>query len=108
MIDEGVEYIANTRARYVGERRNPWDEAECGHHYARAMASWAAIPALSGFSYDGVEKRIDAEPRVTPRKFRSFWSSGTGWGVFSQNFDARQKKFTLSVKHGALACSEVR
>jgi len=31
MIDEGVEYIANTRARYDGEKRNPWDEAECGH-----------------------------------------------------------------------------
>ncbi len=108
MVDQGLELIDNIRLRYDGERRNPWDEAECGHHYARAMASWAAIPALSGFSYDGVEKRVAAEPRITPKKFQSFWSSGTGWGVFAQTFDARQKKFTLSVKHGSLACREVR
>ena len=29
------------------------EEAECGHHYARAMASWAAVLALSGFRYHG-------------------------------------------------------
>ncbi len=40
MIDQGVESIGNIRSRYDGEKRNPWDEAECGHHYARAMASW--------------------------------------------------------------------
>ena len=41
MAREGVECIANIRARYDGEKRNPWDEAECGHHYARAMAAWS-------------------------------------------------------------------
>ncbi|MEA2260599.1 MAG: non-lysosomal glucosylceramidase, partial [Acidobacteriaceae bacterium] len=35
MIDQGVESIGNIRSRYDGEKRNPWDEAECGHHYAR-------------------------------------------------------------------------
>ena len=43
MVDEGVECVRNMRARYDGEKRNPWDEAECGHHYARAMASWSAV-----------------------------------------------------------------
>ena len=38
MVREGVECITSIRARYDGERRNPWDEAECGSHYARAMA----------------------------------------------------------------------
>ena len=53
MIEQGLECIQNIRSRYDGEKRNPWDEAECGHHYARAMASWSGIVALSGFEYDG-------------------------------------------------------
>ncbi|HEY1341111.1 MAG TPA: GH116 family glycosyl-hydrolase, partial [Bryobacteraceae bacterium] len=53
MVEQGVECIAEIRRRYDGERRNPWDEAECGHHYARAMASWSGILALSGFHYHG-------------------------------------------------------
>ena len=38
---------------FPGRRRNPFDEAECGHHYARAMASWGLVVALTGFGYDG-------------------------------------------------------
>jgi hypothetical protein len=50
-----LEIIMAIRARYDGLKRNPFNEAECGHHYARAMASWAAILALSGFEYSAVE-----------------------------------------------------
>lgn len=39
MEKEGLEAIKNIRDRYDGKKRNPFDEAECGHHYARAMAS---------------------------------------------------------------------
>jgi non-lysosomal glucosylceramidase len=45
--------VAAVRERFAGARRNPFDEAECGHHYARALASWGLIVALTGFSYDG-------------------------------------------------------
>ena len=45
MEQEGLQCIQNIRDRYDGRKRNPFDEAECGHHYARAMASWAAILA---------------------------------------------------------------
>jgi non-lysosomal glucosylceramidase len=31
--------VEAVRQRHDGERRNPWDEPECGHHYARAMSS---------------------------------------------------------------------
>ena len=39
-------------------KRSPFDEAECGHHYGRAMASWSALLALTGFQYSGVTKEI--------------------------------------------------
>ena len=58
MVNEGVECITNIRSRYDGEKRNPWDEAECGHHYARAMAAWSSFVALSGFDYIGASRAV--------------------------------------------------
>jgi hypothetical protein len=105
MVDEGAEYIANTRARYDGEKRNPWDEAECGHHYARAMSSWSSVVALSGFGYDGAQEAVIAIPRLPHRAFRSFWASGTGWGEFSYAPGSRGGTFfTLRVLAGNLRC----
>ena len=79
---EGLGCIAATRRRYDGERRNPWDEAECGHHYARAMAAWSGVVALSGFHYNAGKLTISPSSRLT--EFRSFWATGTGWGVFTK------------------------
>ena len=102
MVAEGVELIENIRRRYDGERRNPWNEAECGHHYARAMASWAAIPALSGFGYDGREKRVTAMPAMNRASFSSFWSNATAWGSFNQKTGAKRSDFSLDVAGGSL------
>jgi familyl 116 glycosyl hydrolase-like protein len=85
MIKEGTECIASIRARYDGERRNPWDEAECGHHYARAMAAWSGILAISGFRYHGGTQALVVAPKLVPSEFRCIWSTGTGWGVFQVN-----------------------
>ena len=38
--------VRDIRARYDGIRRNPFDEAECGHHYARALAAWTVYKAF--------------------------------------------------------------
>lgn len=40
------EIVRDIRSRYDGEKRNPFDEAECGHHYARALASWSVFKAF--------------------------------------------------------------
>ncbi len=78
-IDNGLKCIGAIRDRYDGLKRNPFDEAECGHHYARAMASWAAILALTGFEYSAVDKRVGFAAPTESR--RHFWSSGYAWGV---------------------------
>ncbi len=99
MTKQGIECITNIRARYDGERRNPWDEAECGHHYARAMASWSGVLALSGFEYHAGEQRLAVFPKIRKDDFRCFWSTGLGWGVFSQ----RPNRVEIRVHHGSLA-----
>ena len=104
MADQGVECIHNVRSRYDGEKRNPWDEAECGHHYARAMASWSSVVAVSGFDYDGPRGAVQMFPRMSGNSFRCFWSSGTGWGVFSVQRSGAGAQCTLEVMTGRLAC----
>ena len=108
MIEQGLECIQNIRARYDGEKRNPWDEAECGHHYARAMASWSGVVALSGFEYDGPRAAVVAVPRVPHKKFQCFWSTGTGWGTFSYGVaGANGTRLSIQVLAGKLPCRSI-
>jgi len=104
MEREGIDCIRSIRARYDGEKRNPWDEAECGHHYARAMAAWSGLLALSGFRYDGLSAAVVALPSVTAPEFRCFWSTPNGWGRFRTSLQGKLARFSIDVDHGALAC----
>jgi non-lysosomal glucosylceramidase len=73
----GLECIDNIRSRYDGKKRSPFNEAECGHHYARAMASWAAILALTGFHYSAIDKTMTFAAKLGLH----FWSTGYAWGT---------------------------
>ena len=105
MVREGLECITNIRARYDGERRNPWDEAECGSHYARAMAAWAGLLAISGFRYHGRTGEVTVLPRLPVAGFRCFWSTGTGWGTFA--FGRSGDQLRIHVLSGSLSCRSV-
>ena len=98
MEEEGLEVMKNIRARYNGSRRNPFDEAECGHHYARAMASWSSVLALSGFHYSGVEKQI----KFTSRPGTYFWSNGSAWGTCVIGETEGQMEVDFTVLYGGI------
>ncbi len=99
MIDEGVQMVKAVRDRYDGERRNPWNEIECGSNYARSMASYALLNAFSGFEFDMVKKHIGFSPLPYKGKvFRSFWSLNSAWGSFEQ----RAGSITFRVLYGNL------
>ena len=99
----GVLCIRNIRDRYDGNKRNPFDEAECGHHYARAMASWAATLALSGFHYSGVTRTMTVNEQ--PGTF--FWSNGYAWGTITKTKAADGLHVSLAVLNGKLPCQTV-
>jgi hypothetical protein len=99
-IANGLKCIRAIRARYDGKRRSPFDEAECGHHYARAMASWAAVLALTGFRYSGVDCSI--EFAATGAASTVFWSNGYAWGTCRRKPAKRGVEVELTVLHGSL------
>jgi len=83
LVDEGLSIVQAIRGRYDGEKRNPWSEIECGSNYARSMASYSLLNALSGFEFDLVKGLIGFHPvRYEDGRFRTLWSLGSGWGTF--------------------------
>jgi uncharacterized protein (DUF608 family) len=100
LTDEGVRCIENVRRRYDGRRRNPFDEPECGHHYARAMASWAAVLALTGFHYSAVRGEVTFAPADRPAVW--FWSAGDAWGTVRQEPGRDAVHMELEVLFGTL------
>lgn len=96
---EGLEVIRNIRDRYDGSKRNPFDEAECGHHYTRAMASWAGILAQSGFKFSAVEQSMQFHPKTG----KWFWSNGSAWGTCHISKENGDWVVDLMVLHGAFS-----
>ena len=91
-VDEGLEIVEALRARHDGIRRNPWNEVECGNHYARSMASWALLLALSGAQVDPTNGNMSfpagSELCSDGKPFRTFWSNGRAWGTYAVEEEA--------------------
>ena len=78
LITEGEDIVKAVRDRYDGEKRNPWNEIECGSNYARSMASYALMSIYSGFSFDMTKKHIGFAPIQSSGKY--LFSACESWG----------------------------
>jgi hypothetical protein len=103
LVAEGLEVVGACRARYDGKTRNPFDEYEWGHWYARAMASYALLQALGGARFDAVEGILHLEPAVRG-DFRCFLSTATGYGTVG----VTDGKPFVQVVSGAITVKELR
>jgi hypothetical protein len=101
-IQEGLEIVRAVRDRYDGRVRNPFNEYECGHWYARALSSYGLIQALTGVKYDGLEKKLKIAPNIEG-DFKTFFSTATGFGTVGVN---NGKPF-LEVKHGVIEVAHI-
>jgi non-lysosomal glucosylceramidase len=98
--------VAAARDRFSGRRRNPFDEAECGHHYARALSSWGLVPALTGFRYDARTGTMTFAPAADRTTW--FWSSGAAWGTVEQTpTSGGQSEVSLQVMDGRVHVDRV-
>jgi uncharacterized protein (DUF608 family) len=84
LVDEGLKLVRTARERHDGHRRNPWNEVECGHHYARSLASWGVLTALCGQHVDLVNGKVSFAPRINEDDFHCFFSTGRSWGIYHQ------------------------
>ncbi|MGO9109895.1 MAG: GH116 family glycosyl hydrolase [Thermoguttaceae bacterium] len=103
MVQEGLAVTRAVHNRYHPSRRNPWNEVECGDHYARSMASYGVFLAACGYEYHGPKRYLAFAPRLSPENFRAAFTTAEGWGTFTQKDDAGRRKAVLAVRWGKLA-----
>lgn len=98
-VEKGLDLVRAVRERHDGRRRNPFNEFECGPHYARAASSWAVYEALCGLQIDLREEAelpdggdvsipepvnehgFAVDPAVEAEPFCCFWITGDAWGT---------------------------
>jgi uncharacterized protein (DUF608 family) len=102
MLTETLAICRAIHDRYHPSKHNPYNEIECGDHYARALASWGVLLGLAGFAYHGPKKSLGFAPRITPENFRSVFTTAAAWGTFSQLREAARQVHQLDVKWGTL------
>ncbi|HEY3992173.1 MAG TPA: GH116 family glycosyl-hydrolase [Ktedonobacteraceae bacterium] len=103
MVEEGLKILAALRARYSGNRRNPYNEIECGDHYSRAMAGWSVLDALSGFRYNALADALTFAPAGEPQDIlRVPFITRDGWGTFAKHKAARGWQIDLTCTFGQI------
>lgn len=100
---QGLQAIKNVRDRFDGKKRNPYNEFECGHHYARAMAAWTAVLAWTGFQYSAPDKSIS----FADRPGNHFWSTGYAWGTARISESQGKRKVVIQPLYGELLLKKV-
>ena len=100
LVNEGLSVIRAVHLRYDGAKHNPWNEVECGDHYARSMSAWGCVLALQGYLYDGPNGLIGFAPNYKPEDFTGFFTAAEGWGNLVQKRDGNMQRSRIEVRWG--------
>jgi uncharacterized protein (DUF608 family) len=100
-VKEGLEIVRTCRGRYNGAVRNPFDEYEAGHWYARALSSYALLEAMTGVRYDAVDQCLYVNSKIGD--FTTFLSTATGFG----NVIFRKGTAVLNVVYGKIPVEKI-
>jgi len=108
LSQEAEQILRAIAGRYDGTRRNPWNEIECGDHYARAMSSYGVLLAALGFYYDGPNGVLTFGPQLAPEDCRAFYAAGTSWGGYHQQIQGDRLAAEVEVDKGSLELKTLR
>jgi hypothetical protein len=107
MLTEALAICHGIEQRYEPAKHNPFNEVECGDHYARALASWGVYTALCGYEHNGPKGHLGFAPRglatgITPENFQAAFTAAGAWGSFSQKRQADAQAEQIEVRWGRL------
>lgn len=105
---QAMRIVRAVRARHDGERRNPFNEPECGNHYVRGLSSWSLLLALSGASWSAPDAALRIVPPEAGRRFSCLYTAGTAWGVAELGRSARRALATFRVEDGSVRLRRLR
>jgi hypothetical protein len=106
MLEEGLAVGKAISDRYQPNLRNPYNEVECGDHYARALASYSAFMAMCGYRYNGPEGKLAFGPRMQQDNFKAAFTTAEGWGQFTQKVDGSKLIAGIDLRYGQLKLNE--
>jgi non-lysosomal glucosylceramidase len=107
LVKEGLAVIRTVDDRYDGEKRNPFNEVECGDHYARSMAGYGALITICGFEYHGPKGHIGFAPKLTPEDFRAPFTAAKGWGTYAQKMTNDALQASIALKYGGMKVNTI-
>ena len=85
LVEEGMAVSRAIHDRYDGNLRNPYNEIECSDHYSRAMASYGAFIAASGYESHGPQGYLGFAPKVRAGDtFKCAFTAAGGWGSYEE------------------------
>lgn len=102
LVEEGMTMIKAIHDRYAPIKRNPYNEIEYGNHYTRAMSSYGAFIAASGFTLNEPNGKIGFAPKITPEAFKSAFITGNSWGTFTQIRNDSHQENSIVLNYGKI------
>jgi hypothetical protein len=90
LVEKGLAVTRAVHDRYASVKRNPFNEIECGDHYARSVASYGVFLAACGYEYHGPKGYLAFAPRVKPENFRAPFTTVEGWGTYPGSLNTPQ------------------
>jgi len=100
LADEALLIERTLRSRYDGTARSPWNEIECGNHYARSLASWGLLLAASGAQWDAPARTLSFDP-IDDGAF--LFTTDRAWGRAEVHGD----ELTLHIDGGILDADQI-
>ncbi len=106
-LREGLSVCKAIRDRHDGYKRNPYNEFECGSHYARSMSNYAYLLALSGFRYSAPKRTLYFNPIICRDNFQCFFSVENAYGIIKQRKASYGHIFSVEVIEGELKIDKI-